>query len=337
MANAQVTVPAWNLNTNTVTITAWLNPSGSQALHAGVVFCRAGSTIAGFYYSATTIGNDYTLGYNWNNDANTYNWNSGLVPPTNQWSYVALVVTPTNAIIYLIYSNTIFSATNVNTQANAAFDGNTLIGNDSFNTIRAFNGIIDEVSVFNHSLSHNDLVNLYAVGSGMLPTTLVAPPVLAIQRAGSNLQVVWRSGTLLEATNLMGPWLINRAASPYTMTPTNAQMFYRVQFPLQPHIVGDWWQIAGVPDLGTNLNNPGQQPVDFAIWQAADGTWQIQSCIRGTKEPGNTRLFYRWQGNNLTDTNWTPMGIAMEANTNCGETLGGLQALMSSATTTVAL
>ncbi len=95
---------------------------------------------------------------------------------------------------------------------------------------------------------------------------------------------------------------------------------------LQPHIVGDWWQIAGVPDLGTNLNKPGQQPVDFGIWQAADGTWQLQSCIRGTKEPINNRLFYRWQGNNLTDTNWTPMGIAMQANTNYGEMPGGLQA-----------
>src|SRR6516162_5709624 len=65
--------------------------------------------------------------------------------------------------------------------------------------------------------------------------------------------------------------------------------------PRKPGIVGDWWQIAGDPDLG-NLTSPKQQPVDFAVWQAADGTWQLWSCVRNTREPGNTRLFYRWEG-----------------------------------------
>jgi hypothetical protein len=92
-----------------------------------------------------------------------------------------------------------------------------------------------------------------------------------------------------------------------------------------PVIVGDWWQIAGVPDLGI-CNTVSQQPVDFAIWQAADGTWQLQSCIRGTSCGGKTRLFYRWQGQSLTDTGWQPIGIAMQANPSVGETAGGLQA-----------
>ena len=34
---------------------------------------------------------------------------------------------------------------------------------------------------------------------------------------------------------------------------------------------GDWWQVAGVPDLGV-YTRPEQQPVDFGIWQAKDGT-----------------------------------------------------------------
>ena len=92
-----------------------------------------------------------------------------------------------------------------------------------------------------------------------------------------------------------------------------------------PRLVGDWWQVAGDPDLG-KLTTTNQQPVDFAIWQAADGTWQIWSCIRKTKEPGNTRLFHRWEGKKLTDTNWKPMGIAMQADEKHGERRGGLQA-----------
>ena len=94
---------------------------------------------------------------------------------------------------------------------------------------------------------------------------------------------------------------------------------------LVPQIDGDFWQVAGDPDLG-KYTTPKQQPVDFGIWQAADGTWQLWSCIRGSATPGKTRLFYRWQGKNLTDKDWTPMGIAMMADPNFGETEGGLQA-----------
>jgi hypothetical protein len=94
---------------------------------------------------------------------------------------------------------------------------------------------------------------------------------------------------------------------------------------LMPRLVGDWWTVAGDPDLG-RLTTPTQQPVDFGIWQAADGTWQLWSCIRGTKEPGKTRLFHRWEGAQLTDRDWIPKGIAFQADPVLGETGGGLQA-----------
>jgi hypothetical protein len=92
-----------------------------------------------------------------------------------------------------------------------------------------------------------------------------------------------------------------------------------------PVIDGDWQQIAGNPDLG-KYNDPNQQPVDFAIWQAKDGSWQLWSCIRNTKAGGHTRLFYRWEAKTLTDTNWTPIGIAMMSDKKFGEPLNGLQA-----------
>jgi len=92
-----------------------------------------------------------------------------------------------------------------------------------------------------------------------------------------------------------------------------------------PVIEGPWVQIAGNPDLG-ELTGTQQQPVDFGIWQAADGTWQLWSCIRATKETGKSRLFHRWEGKNLTDANWTPMGVAMRADPRTGELSGGLQA-----------
>jgi hypothetical protein len=94
---------------------------------------------------------------------------------------------------------------------------------------------------------------------------------------------------------------------------------------LTPVVDGEWWHVAGDPDLG-EYTRERQQPVDFAVWQAADGTWQLWSCIRGTGCGEHTRLFYRWEGQNLTDANWRPMGIAMEARPELGESPGGLQA-----------
>ena len=79
------------------------------------------------------------------------------------------------------------------------------------------------------------------------------------------------------------PWLAALAVVPVLLAA-----------PAVPRLTGDAWQIASSPDLG-ELTVKGQQPVDFAIWRAADGTWQLWSCIRNTKETGKTRLFHRWE------------------------------------------
>lgn len=94
---------------------------------------------------------------------------------------------------------------------------------------------------------------------------------------------------------------------------------------LVPRISGPWTVIARSPDLGP-LGREKQEPVDFAVWQAADGSWQLWSCIRNTSEPGRTRLLHRWESSSLTAADWKPMGIAMQADPKLGETAGGLQA-----------
>jgi hypothetical protein len=92
-----------------------------------------------------------------------------------------------------------------------------------------------------------------------------------------------------------------------------------------PQIAGDWIQIAGQPDLG-RFATPKQEVVDFAIWEALDGSWQAWSCIRHTAEAGATRLFHRWQGANPAAPGWEAMGVAMRADPAFGERLGSLQA-----------
>jgi hypothetical protein len=107
------------------------------------------------------------------------------------------------------------------------------------------------------------------------------------------------------------------AASVLAQTPAGARRI--------PRIDGEWWTVATNPDLGV-LGSDEQEPVDFGVWQAADGTWQLWSCIRKTREPGKTRLFYGWEGVSLETPYWKPMGIRMQGNPEVGETRGGLQA-----------
>jgi len=54
--------------------------------------------------------------------------------------------------------------------------------------------------------------------------------LITISKVGNNVQLQWTSGTLLQATNLLGPWITNAVAvSPYILSPTNAQQFFRTQ------------------------------------------------------------------------------------------------------------
>jgi len=96
--------------------------------------------------------------------------------------------------------------------------------------------------------------------------------------------------------------------------------------PLRPVIEGPWWSVADRPQLPEAYHSPKQEPVDFGLWQAADGTWQLWSCIRNTRCGGNTRLFFGWEGRTLFDEDWAPQGIKMESRPDLGETPGGLQA-----------
>jgi hypothetical protein len=105
------------------------------------------------------------------------------------------------------------------------------------------------------------------------------------------------------------------------------QLYAQKKIPI-PQIDDQIWRIATNPDLG-EYNSERQQPVDFGVWQAADGTWQLWSCIRGSNFPGTsytTRFLYGWEGQSLTSENWSSQGIKWVADPSLGETPGGMQA-----------
>jgi hypothetical protein len=225
--SSEITLPPFNLNTNALTITAWINPTNPPQQFDGIVFCRgSGTMVAGLDFTQTNAAGQVCLGYHWNDSQDTYSWVSGLVPPLNQWSFVALVMDPstTNATIWLINANGTSSASNFtsNNLAVQAFDAPTLIGRDSrLDTDLIFNGAIDNVAIYASALNAAQIQQLYSSGTGT-STTLTAT------RNGSNMQLSWPFGTLLESPSLSGPWTTNSATSPYQVAPTPPRKFYRV-------------------------------------------------------------------------------------------------------------
>ena len=219
LANAYVSVPAFNLNngvgTNVLTITAWIHPNGQMPNGAGVVFCRNGvSTISGLAYMD---GTNNILGYNWANDGATFNWNSGLVPPTNIWSLAALVITPTNTTLYVINTNRMLVATVAHANALQKFDGPTFIGYESYASTRVFNGSIDEVALFGQALSQSQVTSLFSAASGIA----VFPPTIATQPTWSPATVHGLVNESTKATVLAGGtaplsyfWYTNSTATP---------------------------------------------------------------------------------------------------------------------------
>jgi hypothetical protein len=217
--NATVTLPPWNLNTNTVTITAWINPQGQQAGGAAVVYTRStNNMVCGIAYYTGFGQTDYALGYNWNDQPGDYFWNSGLTVPQNQWSFIALVITPTNGTIYVMNTNGISFAVNATPNAVQAWNDKEYIGSDPQSSTGGnnFNGKIDEVSVFNYSLTADQLQTMYANATGIsaLPPTITRQPIsqslyagqtahLAVSVTGSEpLIYQWRAGSGGIYTNL---------------------------------------------------------------------------------------------------------------------------------------
>jgi len=150
----EVVIPALGLDSNRVTISAWVRRIDDQIDWSGLVFCRGGTTVAGL-----NVGEDNELRYHW--DGGKWEWNSGLVLPDKQWAFCTLVVEPDQATIYMgIEGAPLQSAINVGGHGAEAFDAELRLGRDPTSN-RWFNGRLDDVRVFDRALSAKDVQRLY--------------------------------------------------------------------------------------------------------------------------------------------------------------------------------
>jgi len=234
-----VTCPPLNWNTNTVTFSAWVNLTGYDDDLSGVVFTR-GSSASGIHIISTG-----ELRYHW--DGDQWGFGSGLFVPLNEWVFLALVVEPNQATLYMGTSNGLASAVNSANHNAAALSDPLTLGRDR--TDRPLVGSIDEAAVFKHSLSLNDISALYAVGFG-IPLNLTITP-------GGIIQDTKPVGTPHNGYNYAAEWTnsVTDLSVPTPITRTGVEQFLTA--------VGSQIQVPADPDFNSSVGT-------FAFWIRAN-------------------------------------------------------------------
>jgi hypothetical protein len=291
-SGSSVTVPSLNLDTNTVTIAMWINPSTGEGANTGLFMSRNAldTDAAGLGFGGTVNGSGMAeLGYTWNQDsAATYGFNSGLYPVPNQWDFVALVIQPTNTTLYLYYIDPVtlqpdlYSASALSTNALETFSiGTNEIGSDSQDLgTRTFNGSIDDVAVFNTAFTSDQILALFSKGAGLGPvgpSITVAPQSqqvlpghsVTFSASGVNgtspLFYQWRfdNTNILDATNLSftiaSPTMAD--AGTYTLVVSNSVASTNVSAMLtvlNTYGLISWSAPVAITTANATLELPGQ-------------------------------------------------------------------------------
>lgn len=133
-----------DISTQTLTITAWIKPSGIQSEYASL-FMNDG-TAAGLNFRE----NNNTLAYHW--PGGQWWWDSNLTVPPDQWSYVAMVVQPGSVTLYVNG----YSATH-NIAIEAVDLDDVRIGSYQGWEGRTFRGDMDEVCIWTRALSQDEI------------------------------------------------------------------------------------------------------------------------------------------------------------------------------------
>ena len=327
--NGYLSVPPLNLNTNAVTFTMWIYPkSAAIPSSAGLFMNRNGSDAAGVGFGTTTnaLGTP-CLTYTWNsNSAATYGWNSGLFPVAGSWSFVACVVTPTNTSMYLY--NARGAATNllksvfVMTNNPEAFGGigATRLGGDSQDgdSRRTFAGEMDEVAIFNNSMSEGQIQDLFlrslGITTGVAPSITTQPASHTTIYNGTTLQLSVVAGGIpsptyqWQYTTDSGATWANVADIPNTIIGSTSNVLIMNSYPIPLYISINNFQVTVQNSSGSITSAPIANVTVLSIpGNANGGLWTVNYAFATTNGGGLGNPFIG-RGVLGTGTYWNALG-----------------------------
>jgi hypothetical protein len=166
-------------------------------------------------------------------------------PVAGQWYHIALT---RSGPAWTFYVNGAAIGTDPSSAVVPSMSQPLTIGNAEGNFY--FNGLLDEVSIYNRALSSNEIAAIYSAGSaGKCNLLPLAPLIASLNLAGTNLVINAANGvaggtyTVLMSTNValpLGQWTpvatnVLTGSGNFTITATNAvspgasQQFYILQ------------------------------------------------------------------------------------------------------------
>lgn len=227
-----VDIPEGKLNiTGPVTVTAWVQEYVA-AQFASIVghgddSWRISLTENGKPNGGIPGGNDGNAqsdaNASTNVDLNDANWHMVA------YTYSGTPNQPNNGVLYVdgveVASNTV-TATPPGDTLDAWIAGSPDYGMQSGTSRIMADATISHVAIFNSAFTAAQINGLY---NG---TFVLGPQTLHIAPSGANVVLTWQTGTLLESTNVLGPWTTNSTATtPYTIPATNKETFFRLLVP----------------------------------------------------------------------------------------------------------
>ena len=285
-------------NVTQATFLCWVQMNGLQGTYKGLLAMRPLST--GLYMDP-----DSSLNYSWNDDSATWGFDSLLVPPTGEWTMAAVVVQPTNAVIYMgSISGGFVSATNPVTHLPANFTtGPFGIGVDINNAAtRYFDGAIDEAAVYTNALSAGYVESLFftGIGSNAAPFMVVDPPFITPTGTVYTTTTFRLAADVAGALPIVYQWRTNGIPNPgatsATYTKANASTADSANYDLvSTNAFGSVTSM--VVSVIVNPAVPPTitlQPASRSVYAGGDATFSVAAT-------GTTPFTYQWSfgGTNL--------------------------------------
>jgi hypothetical protein len=216
---SQITVPPHaDFDSSKGTIAFWMKTAGNDLNFgdfAAIIFDRR--TDNGDVITMVDDGTLFVQAYSHNFHANQFATTNTV--NDDQWHHVAYVYDQGVSGFIRFYVDGQLAASNPNSGPWSWDPAQELeLGKSNNNYWRRFNGYLDDVQFYGRILSAAEVVQSMTLG-----------PSISIQKIGANVQLTWPRGTLLEATDVTGPWTTNSATSPYSVGPAGAKKFFRVR------------------------------------------------------------------------------------------------------------
>ncbi len=235
--NSITIIGSTNFDSSKGTMMFWMRSAGIDPNTAGTIgaaiFGRPGSALANDQILAQQDGGNLLF-----NAPGTANVISSVKNVSdNKWHLVILTYDQSVSGGAALYVDGTLDTTNGNSAAWSAPVGKQWeIGFSSAGTLRAYDGLVDDVRFYNRQLTAAEVTSVFNTGA-LVDTNALQMQLNFNAAPGPGLIMTWHAGNsvLQSAPVVTGTYSdVSAASSPYYVAPSARQKYYRYRFPNAP-------------------------------------------------------------------------------------------------------